>query len=284
MTRIALIANPKSGSGEAERVAALLAEAGAEVDARALEAPGDIDAGTERIAVAGGDGSIGEAAALAAAAGVPLAVIPTGTANDFATHFGLPAELGAACRLAAGGTGTRSVELPRVCARPFVNVAGAGLPPAAAAEAGGLKEDLGPLAYPAGAVGAGLKSEPIRCAVTVDGERLFAGKAWQASVAGSGAFGGGAGFQTDSADGMLDVIVIEAGNRARLVKHALGLRLGDVERQRGVVSGRGRTIGLELDPEQDLNVDGELVDVAALSDDGRLRFETGGERFELIAA
>jgi len=83
---------------------------------------------------------------------------------------------------------------------------------------------------------------------------------------------------------MLDVIVIEAGNRARLVKHALGLRLGDVERQRGVVSGRGRTIGLELDPEQDLNVDGELVDVAALSDDGRLRFETGGERFELIVA
>lgn len=282
MTRIALIANPKSGSGEAERVAALLAEAGAEVDPHALEAPGDIGADTERIAVAGGDGSIGEAAALAAAAGIPLAVIPTGTANDFATHFGLPAELGAACRLAAGGTGTRSVELPRVCGRPFVNVAGAGLPPAAAAEAGGLKEDLGALAYPAGAVGAGLKSEPIRCAVTVDGERLFAGEAWQASVAGSGAFGGGAGFRTDSADGMLDAIVIEAGSRARLVKHALGLRLGDVERQRGVVSARGRTIGLELDPEQGLNVDGELVDVAALSDDGRLRFETGGERFELI--
>ncbi len=282
MTRIALIANPKSGSGEARRVAALLAEAGAEVDALALEAPWDIGAGIERIAVAGGDGSIGEAAALAEAAGVPLAVIPTGTANDFATHFELPAELAAACRLAAGGTETRSVELPRVCGRPVVNVAGAGLPPAAASEAGGLKEDLGALAYPAGAVGAGLKSEPIPCTVTVDGERLFAGEAWQASVAGSGAFGGGAGFRTDSADGMLDVIVIEAGSRARLVKHALGLRLGDVERQRGVVSSRGRTIGLELGPEEDLNIDGELVDVASLSDDGRLRFETGGEHFELI--
>lgn len=282
MTRIALIANPKSGSGEAGRVAALLAEAGAEVDALALEAPWDIGAGIERIAVAGGDGSIGEAAALAEAAGVPLAVIPTGTANDFATHFELPAELAAACRLAAGGTETRSVELPRACGRPFVNVAGAGLPPAAASEAGGLKEDFGALAYPAGAVGAGLKSEPIPCTVTVDGERLFAGEAWQASVAGSGAFGGGAGFRTDSADGMLDVIVIEAGSRARLVKHALGLRLGDVERQRGVVSSRGRTIGLELGPEEDLNIDGELVDVASLSDDGRLRFETGGEHFELI--
>ena len=284
MTRIALIANPKSGSGEAGRVAALLAEAGAEVDELALEAPGDIGAGTERIAVAGGDGSIGEAAALAAATGIPLAVIPTGTANDFATHFGLPDELGAACRLAAGGTETRSVELPHVCGRPFVNVAGAGLPPAAAAQAGGLKEDLGVLAYPAGAIGAGLKSEPIRCTVTVDGDRLFAGEAWQVSIAGSGAFGGGAGFQTDSTDGMLDAIVIEGSSRARLVKHALGLRLGDVERQRGVVTARGRTIGLDLDPEEGLNVDGELVEVIALDDGGRLRFETGGERFELIAA
>ena len=283
MTRIALIANPKSGSGEAERVAALLAEAGAEVDPHALEAPGDIGADTERIAVAGGDGSIGEAAALAAAAGIPLAVIPTGTANDFATHFGLPAELGAACRLAAGGTGTRSVELPRVCGRPFVNVAGAGLPPAAAAEAGGLKEDLGALAYPARRRRSGTRNRSRSAARSRStASALFAGEAWQASVAGSGAFGGGAGFRTDSADGMLDAIVIEAGSRARLVKHALGLRLGDVERQRGVVSARGRTIGLELDPEQGLNVDGELVDVAALSDDGRLRFETGGERFELI--
>ena len=263
-------------------MAALLAEAGAEVDALALDAPEEIGAGTERVAVAGGDGSIGGAAALAAAAGVPLAVIPTGTANDFATHFGLPGELSAACRLAAGGIEIRSVELPRVCGRPFVNVAGAGLPPAAAAEAGELKEDLGALAYPAGAVGAGLKSEPIRCAVTVDGERLFAGEAWQASVAGSGAFGGGAGFRTDSADGMLDVIVIEAGSRARLVKHAIGLRLGDVERQRGVVSARGRRIELELDPDECLNIDGELVDVATLSADGRLRFETGDERFDLI--
>ena len=83
---------------------------------------------------------------------------------------------------------------------------------------------------------------------------------------------------------MLDVIVIEAGSRARLVKHAIGLRLGDVERQRGVVSARGRTIGLELDPEEGINVDGELIGVAALSDDGRLRFETGGERFELVVA
>jgi diacylglycerol kinase (ATP) len=281
VTRIALIANPRSGSGEAARVAALLAEAGADVDGVELEAPGDIGS-AERIAVAGGDGSVAEAAARAAAAGVPLAVIATGTANDFAAHFGLPDNLDAACRLAVGGTQTRSIELPSVCGRPFVNVVGAGLPPAAAAEAGGLKEDLGALAYPAGAVGAGLRAEPIRCAAMVDGERLFAGYAWQASVAGSGAFGGGAGFRTDPADGMLDAIVIEGSSRARLVKHALGLRLGDVERQRGVVSARGRRIELELDPDESLNVDGELVDVAALADDGRLRFETGGERFELI--
>ena len=46
--------------------------------------------GPERIAVAGGDGTIGSVAELAGRLGVPLAVIPTGTANDFARAHELP--------------------------------------------------------------------------------------------------------------------------------------------------------------------------------------------------
>ena len=49
------------------------------------------DYAPERIAVAGGDGSIGTVAALAGELDVPLAVIPTGTANDFARANAHPA-------------------------------------------------------------------------------------------------------------------------------------------------------------------------------------------------
>ena len=44
----------------------------------------------DRIAVAGGDGTIAPVAELAGRLGVPLAVIAAGTANDFARANGLP--------------------------------------------------------------------------------------------------------------------------------------------------------------------------------------------------
>ena len=281
--RIALIQNPDSGSGDAESVASLLATAGAEVETFPV---GEADAagrsGADRIVVAGGDGSIGCAAEAAAAAGLPLAVIATGTANDFAAHFELPSGVEEACRLASGANGTRRVDLARICGRPFVNVAGAGLPPAAAEEASDLKDRLGALAYPAGAVGAAVSSNPIRVAVEVDGEMLFEGEAWQASVASSGAFGGGASLEADPADGELDVVVIEGGSRARLVKHAFGLRVGQVESQVGVVSARGREIVMRLDSGESLNVDGELVAAGDLDPGGRLTFAADPGGFELL--
>jgi diacylglycerol kinase family enzyme len=282
MPRIALIVNRGSGRGEGGDVAGLLRAAGAAVE---VFEPADAAAagrsGAGRIAVAGGDGTVGPAAAAAAAAGVPLAVIATGTANDFATHFGLPGDVESACRLAAGGTERRRVELARAAGRPFVNVASAGLAPAAAAGAAGLKERLGPLAYPVGAVGAGLRGEPFHCAVLADGAELFAGPAWQVSVASSGAFGGGASFRADAADGHLDVVAIESGSRARLVKHAFGLRLGEIEDQSGVHSARAASVELRLDPEALLNVDGELVDVADLDRGGWMRF-AADEGFDLV--
>ena len=57
--------------------------------------------------MAGGDGSIAPAAAAAGAAGLPLAVIPAGTANDFAHGMKLPLDLDEACRLAVQGTRPR---------------------------------------------------------------------------------------------------------------------------------------------------------------------------------
>src|SRR5215218_11251686 len=92
-----------------------------ELEAAAAWAP-------DRIAVAGGDGTIGAVAELAGRLGVPLAVIPMGTANDFARNAELPLEVEAACVLAATGEALRPLELGRLADdRPFVNVASAGL-------------------------------------------------------------------------------------------------------------------------------------------------------------
>lgn len=263
---IALLANPRSGGGDAPDVEAELRRLGAEVETFAVsehrEAAG---AGADRIAVAGGDGSIGCAARAAASAGVPLAVIAIGTANDFARFLELPEDLTEACRLAVEGGRTRRLDLAHAGEVPFVNVASAGLAPVAAREASGLKAAIGPLAYAVGALRAAATAGPVRCRVTCDGDEVFAGEAWQVTVANTGAFGAGATLDADPADGMLDVVAIEASSRLGLARRGYGLRAGRVESQSGVVSGRGREVSVEAGEGTSFNVDGEVVEGGASS-------------------
>src|SRR5205085_11455019 len=104
-------ANGCSGGGlEPGRLVATMRRPGAEVRAYGCDrAHLDAVAGWEpdRIAVAGGDGTIGDCAELAGRLGIPLAVIPQGTGNDFARSADLPLEVEAACALAATGAALR---------------------------------------------------------------------------------------------------------------------------------------------------------------------------------
>lgn len=256
---VALLANPTSGRSHAPRVEHDLRALGAEVrPARDLDELRAAAAGADRIAVAGGDGSVAPAAAVAAELGLALAVMPCGTANDFVRALELPDDVEEACRLAVEGERLRTLELCHMDGRPFVNVANGGLAAAAARRAEPLKPRLGPLAYLAGAAWAGAIERPRRCRVRCDGRVVFEGAVWQVTVASSGAFGGGSDIgPADSTDGVLDVAVIPAGARARLVQRAWGMRSGRITDQRDVRHARGSTV--EVEGKLDYNVDGELV-------------------------
>jgi diacylglycerol kinase family enzyme len=212
------------------------------------------------VVVAGGDGSIGLAARLASHVGAPLAVIPAGTANDFARAYDLPLELDEACALARDpGARTRHGDLGLVGGRTFVNAASAGLSVIAAREARPHKGTLGPLAYAVGALKAGLTAQPLRCRVRCDGESCFAGQAWQVVVAVTGAFGGGSEIGgTDPADGRLDVAIVPAGSRASLARRAYGMRTGRLTQQPDVVHHRAAVIEVQIEGHPAFNVDGEL--------------------------
>ena len=259
MAGIALFANPDSGHGDATDAVALLRRR-SDLTTFALDQPERaVESAPDRIVVAGGDGSIAVAAAVAARVQAPLAVIPVGTANDFARALGLPSDPTAASELALHGTRTRRLELGSIDGRPFVNAASAGLSPVAARKAQGLKRTLGPIAYAAGAIRAGISARPIACRVRCDERLVFEGRAWQVTAGVTGAFGGGAGIEAEPSDGELDVVVIEAGSRARLLVHAYGLRAGGIAGQRGAYRARGRVIEIDTDA-TGFNVDGELVD------------------------
>ena len=264
--RVALIANRASGSGlDPEPLARAMREQGADVSVFGCE-EADLERvaadAPERIAVAGGDGTVAGAAELAGRLDVPLGVIPGGTANDFVRASGLPLDPIAAAKLAVTGTELRRLELGRLGdGRPFVNVASAGLASVAARRAAPLKPRLGPLAYAVGALRAGLTASPLRCTVRADGSTIFDGGAWQVIIACTGAFGGGSGMgAADPEDGILDVAVLPAGSRIGLVRRAWGLQRRTIAEQRGVEHHRAMVVEVDVPPGTEFNADGEVRD------------------------
>jgi diacylglycerol kinase (ATP) len=280
--RIALAANRASGGGlDAAPIAAAMRERSAEVEVFGCE-PEELEriatAAPERIAVASGDGTIGPLAELARRLDVPLAVIPGGTANDFARAAGLPNDVLEAAAVAAESRATRRMELGHLAdGRPFVNVASAGLASVAARRAQPLKPRLGPLAYGVGALRAAAREHPLPVVVRIDGGEAFAGPCWQAIVAVTGVFGAGSGVgDTDPHDGELDVVVLPAGSRIGLARRAWGLRTRTIRQQRGVAHHRGRVVEVELPPGAEINVDGEI------RDRGLERVTAEGRAFALV--
>jgi diacylglycerol kinase (ATP) len=219
-------------------------------------------AGCDRLVVAGGDGSIAPAAAAAGAARIPLAVVPAGTANDFARRMGLPVGLEPACRLAVEGEHTREMELGWMDERPFVNAASAGLPAPAAIRAKRWKKPLGPLSYAAGALAAGVTASAVPAAVECDGRPLFDGEAWQVTIAASGAFGAGSSIaEADPHDGALEVVAVASGPRPGLVSVAYRLRSGRLAGHRRARWRRCMSAVVRVPDGTDWNVDGEIVPV-----------------------
>jgi diacylglycerol kinase (ATP) len=276
---VALVANEDSGSSDPERCAECLRSFGAQVrrfDIGEIEEA--VVSGVDRVVVAGGDGSIAPVAAAAGAAGIPVAVVPAGTANDFARRMELPDALPDACSLAVRGTELRELELGWLNReRPFVNVASAGLPAPAAEKAGGLKRLLGPFAYALGAVSAGLTAKPLTCLVDCDGRELLAGEAWQVTVAASGAFGGGVTLESaDPSDGRLDVVGVEAGPRLGLIALAYRLRSGAVTDHPRAFDTRCTTAEVRVPDGTRFNVDGEVVEA------GSARFTAQARAFRLV--
>ena len=135
-----VIVNPAAAGGrlgrEWPRLRHTLEASGHALDAVFTEAPGHATElaslaaanGAGRILVAGGDGTVCEAAeGLAQSSrGCELAILPLGTGNDGARTLGIPLGLEAAAAAALNGA-TRTVDLIRVGDRMVLNAIGIGL-------------------------------------------------------------------------------------------------------------------------------------------------------------
>jgi diacylglycerol kinase family enzyme len=94
-------------------------------DALAARVREEVARGARRVLIAGGDGSIASAAAALCGNDCELAILPAGTLNHLAKDLGLPEDLEAAARVAAGTT-TRLIDVGEVNGRIFLNTSSVG--------------------------------------------------------------------------------------------------------------------------------------------------------------
>ncbi|HEY6707662.1 MAG TPA: diacylglycerol kinase family protein [Actinomycetota bacterium] len=212
---------PAADPGDAETLAAELAP---EVDV---------------LVVFGGDGTVHEVAN-----GLPLggdglvvALLPAGTGNDLARAIGMPPDpVAAATEL--DGARPRALDLLDCGPRRAANGINAGFAAAATdVLSRRVKKALGPAAYVAGGIRAGINPPTWPARVEVEG-RVVEGEALAVVVGNGGSFGGGRWLLPDAdvGDGLLDVLVVPASvSKARLARHlAMDRRLpGDLPRLRG---------------------------------------------------
>jgi diacylglycerol kinase family enzyme len=137
--RLSVIVNRGGGSAPediAARLATAFAAHGLAPEIR-LVAPGDLDGvcraaaraeDCDAVVAAGGDGTIGTAAAALAGTGRALGVLPLGTLNHFARDAGIPLDLDRAVAVIAAGH-RRRVDVGEVNGRVFVNNSAVGLYP-----------------------------------------------------------------------------------------------------------------------------------------------------------
>ena len=127
--RPVLFVNPRSGNGAATRnrvvdrarergVEAVTLGSGDDLRARALRVVAD---GADALGVAGGDGSLADVAAVAAAQSVPFVCIPVGTRNHFALDLGVDRrDVPGALDAFTEGV-ERTIDLGEVNGRLFLN-------------------------------------------------------------------------------------------------------------------------------------------------------------------
>lgn len=216
--------------------------------------------GAEAVVVAGGDGSLNAAAPALIRTGLPLGIIPAGTANDLARTLGLPTDMEAAADVITTGH-RRKIDLGDVNGHAFFNVASLGLSADLARElTSETKRRFGRLGYALTALKVLSNARPFR-AVIVDQDGAARVKTLQIAVGNGRYYGGGMAVQHNAEidDAHLDLYSLEVGRVWKLLAMAHDFRKGRHGLWQEVRAARGPSFEIRTRKPRRINADGELV-------------------------
>ena len=267
--RALFVANEKSrrGAEAADAAAAALERGGIRLvrepcaDAEGLRAAIRRVAGSvDLVVLGGGDGTMNSAAPALIETGLPLGLLPLGTANDLARTLGIPLELEEAVRVVIEGV-PRRIDLGEVNGHPFFNVASIGLSVAVTRElTGEVKRRWGRLGYALATLRALWKMRPFRAEIQHDGEAHRV-RTLQVAVGNGRFYGGGMTIDETAAidDGQLNLYSLEFEGIWKLAMIYPAFRSGRHGLWQEVRTASFQEVEIRTRRPRPVNTDGELT-------------------------
>jgi len=213
----------------------------------------------DRVIVGGGDGTLNGALQGLVGTGLPLAMLPLGTANNLARTLGIPVTLREACEIAALGR-RRRIDLGCVNGHYFFTTASLGLSVRITAElTGESKRRWGPLAYAVAAARVLSRSHPFHAEIRYQDEVLHTRTVQ--IVVGNGRYYGAALAVAEDAtidDARLDLYSIEVRHWWELLALVPTLKWGRHGRKDSVEALRATEFEIRTRTPTDIDVDGEI--------------------------
>ena len=267
--RLLVVHNPVAGWRRRrllDRVVDALRAGGALVEVRRTATRGDAERitraalgdGFDRLVVAGGDGTINEAANALAGSTLPLAIVPLGTANVLAAEIGLGGDAQAVARAILDGPAAR-IALGTVNGRRFAMMAGVGFDAAVVAGVSTrLKRHLGKGAYVLAMLRLLCRFRPQAYQVTADGRRYAAGSVVLAKGRHyAGRFVCAPAARLDRP--LLELCLFRAADRLSILRYAAALALGRIDRLSDVTIVSAREAVIEGAAGEPVQGDGDIL-------------------------
>lgn len=274
---VCVIANPVSGVNRTalEQIQAYMA-AHPELDVtfRTTEAGGDAmrfaqeaaRAGVDIVAAYGGDGTMMEVADGLRGTGVPMLILPGGTANVMAVELGIALNLDQSLALLNDPARTvRIVDMGRIDNEPFLLRVGMGYEAeATAATARSDKSKAGRVAYWKNALRKLRGLRPVKYKITIDGKLHIHGgiTCLICNSSNIGVPGLKLVTETDVSDGLLDVIVIDSMQPGSILRVLINIIVGALPVKatpKLIAHWQGREITVETNHRQLVARDGEKM-------------------------
>lgn len=267
--RLLVIFNPTAGPSRSRRfqlTLAALRRLGCKIDISETRRRGDAEeiaratdpAATDIVVAAGGDGTINEVINGLVDGGIPLALIPLGTANVLASEIGLSRDPKKVAQTIVEGV-RRPVCLGRANGRWFSMMAGLGFDAhVVEAVSPPLKRLVGKGAYVFESLMEMIRYRPLQYEMTLDGKSYSAASV----IIANGHYYAGryvAAPDADLRDNILHACLLRGTGRWQCIRYSIALLLGRLHRLRDVEIIPAKQIHLHAPAGEPVQCDGDIL-------------------------